>query len=147
MNVARGLLRIWVLFSVVWVLGIAAIAYGPLKQPYVPSVIVYYSSPDQAWRIAERYSYHPDSGHLVGLKSRAELADGSDIYAPVTWTKEEFSSRLRDAVAAYQQYGTEKRRQVRLEHVGAFAIAAIAVPMAVFIFGYGVLWAARGFKR
>ena len=147
MNIARGLFRTWVVLSLVWFIVAVALAYEGIRQPYIAKELVYYSVADHDWHFENALNAYYMDDALKGLELKVQTPFGLDVYAPLSWSHEITATQLGDVLKDLKSERSREISSKRLDAIGALLLVGFGVPFAVFTFGYGVLWAARGFKR
>ena len=137
MNWSRGLLRAWMVFTVLWSIGVGTATYHqwPQKEQFAehPNVAIYTGA----------FTYiGPQHGapnlHIV------QAPDGSRhiLKAPEGTTRDEVIAHAPQPVSNELEY----RQSVRENLVMAVAMTA-GLPAVLFVIGWAVLWIGRGFRK
>jgi hypothetical protein len=162
MNVGRGLLRGWILLTVLWLIGAGTLAYFIIPedvalgkwvyihQPKVPLGEIDPSRPideivrsPSAEKLAVTFDevgdqYDLDEAVKLGKLSVIKMPDDSSLYLNTYVTEED------------QQYLAKAFWDQRWWRYASFAKVWVPIlvvpPMVLFILGWAILWACRGFK-
>ena len=163
MNVTRGLLRVWVLMSCLWIAGVGVLSYNDIKKGDAFSgryqfVLVFkeginifsankredFIAPrsieggPQFSAIQNRYYQIWTKSVLDGTRVRHELPDGTWLYL-LSYFSEDDQDYLK------KQFWSQRWGRW-FGAVWGWALFAFGVPIAVFVLGRGVLWAVSGFR-
>jgi hypothetical protein len=141
-NWARGLFRVWVIFTFIWVLGFAFDAYQ--SKPFHPEQYVAMTS-DGTIRMVPTYGGDADAlNELVtrGLRSRFE-AEG---FPELTFFAAN-SAALPVLVEHTRKIRAGKLAEFRTEKMWNFLYFALGLPLALLLFGSAIGWALGGFKK
>ena len=138
MNWSRGLFRAWMVFTVLWSIGVGIATYHqwPQKEQFAEH------QTSQAYTGAFTYIGPPKNGapnqHIV------QAPDGSryDVTSPEGATPDEVTAHARQFVSNEMEY----RQSVRENLVMAVAMTA-GLPAVLFVIGWAVLWIGRGFRK
>ena len=165
MNVKRGLLRVWVLMSCLWIAGIGVLSYSDIKKGDAFSGIyqfvlvmkegVDFDSP--GWSKPESFvaprsieggptfsalghRYYEQWNKLVldGSKVRYMLPDGTWLYLQSDISKD-------DQDYLKKQFWSQRWGR-RFGAMWGWALFAFGFPVAVFVLGTAIQWAVSGFR-
>jgi len=164
MNIGRGLFRAWLLVSILWIIGAGFLAYtmiapDTIRGAFQPSATLkdglkpweadyrkpFYEvmrSPAaeklriEFFEVEKRYQSQWDNDSSM---IKVEVPDGSHIY---------MHSGYNEADRNYISEQFWDRRWSRwASAAGLIAVWAFVPCIVLFIFGYSLLWVARGFKQ
>jgi hypothetical protein len=167
MNWKLGLFRLWVLATVLWLLGVGYFAFQPFHVPapfggnfqYVTQLkeklpwnadwtkprneIIYPPgkghSPDEFAPVEEQYIQEWDKAVKAGKMIRIEFPDSSNLYLDAELTKQD------------QTYLTNlfwQQRPYRYwSKIAPWLAWAFGPPIALILLGLGIAWVRRGFAR
>jgi hypothetical protein len=161
MNIRRGLIRLWVFASVIWIASIGAVAVSDpdvlpaaeAENPYAK----YVAAPDPATDEDDPYAKYvaaPDPATEKKAKpaKAAPRADGlipveGDPFADEKKAKPDnmVMSGIKGAAAAHSPPSNSNAGKFR-SAIWKYAGVALGVPIIVLIFGAGAGWVAIGFK-
>jgi hypothetical protein len=166
MNIRRGLFRFWILFSVGFVAIVFALSYGSLKREFEPNVT------DNVWgKVASplvpmecnlaRGTEGTDYQKIAKKPwekywSKGEKNEFSDL-VPFCWYelpkyREHYpdDNALTDEQIIYQTYTAVGAPTAPIKAPWKLLMRSIVyafgIPVAVFVMGWGIMWAFAGFK-
>jgi hypothetical protein len=165
MNWKRGLLRLWVAGSVLWLIGVGVFAEHKFSQPfpfgenftYVEPLKETFSETDWSKSYYER-SFAPGKGKFPD--SFGELED-SDVkgYDKAVKSGSKVTLYMQDGTTLYlnSELKAEDREFLRqkfweqrwgryLDKVWPLVLVAFSIPAAVLLFGITVRWIIKGFS-
>jgi len=176
MNWSRGLFRIWIAFTVVWVLCVVGGAYNgwPQKQEWTQTSGA--SNPRSEQRPVRLTYVGPDVGsarkHIVqaadGAKYSIEAPEGATTEQIIAFAQKNIpttnaTQSISKPANVFDRYDTPqsgprenykspteidtKYREAVLIHLAQASMAAISVPGILFLLGWTLLWISRGFKK
>jgi hypothetical protein len=147
MNLRRGLFRLWIVASALWVLAVAFVGYGPVKREF--DAVASMSNAEWPVQLAGFRQRYPQYNHL----SDAQLMDAfyKNFYSDLT--REEFDKRMaadKSAIDPENLTQLEKAvADIRVPNpwatLGDWAGIALGIPLAVLALGSSLLWALSGF--
>jgi hypothetical protein len=147
MNLRRGLFRLWIVGSALWVLAVAFASYSEIKQQFDASVSM--SKAEWPVQLAGFRQRYPQYNHL----SDAQLMDAffKNFYSDLT--RAEFDKRMAAAKSAIDPENLAQLEKavanIRVPNpwttLGEWAAVAFGIPLAVLALGSSLLWALSGF--
>ena len=163
MNVRRGLLRVWMLMSCLWIAGVGVLGYNDIKKGDAFSsgryqfvlvvkegVNIFAAKREDfvAPRSIEggpKFSALPHRLYQIWSKSVSDgrkvqhvLPDGTSLFLPSYLSKD-------DQDYLKKQFWSQRWGRW-FEAVWGWALFAFGVPIAVFVLGRAVQWAVSGFR-
>jgi hypothetical protein len=147
MNFRRGLFRLWIVGSALWVLAVAFVGYGPIKREF--DAVASMSKAEWPAQLAGFRQRYPQYNHL----SDAQLMDAfyKNFYSDLT--REDFDKRMAAAKTAIDPENLAQLEKavadIRVPNpwasLGSVAGIALGIPLAVLALGSSLLWALSGF--
>ena len=146
MNLRRGLFRLWLVGSALFVLAVAFVSYGPIKKEF--DAVASMSKGEWPVQLAGFRQRYPQYNHL----SDAQLMDAfyKNFYSDLT--REEFDKRMASAKSVDPENFAQLEKVVAdikvpnpWGSVGTAAAIAFGIPLAVLALGASLLWALSGF--
>jgi hypothetical protein len=147
MNLRRGLFRLWLVGSALFVLAVAFVSYVPIKAEFAAAASM--SKAEWPVQLAGFRQRYPQYNHL----SDAQLMDAfyKNFYSDLT--REEFDKRLATAKSVIDPENFAQLEKAAADikvpspwtSVGTAAAIAFGIPLAVLALGSSVLWALSGF--
>jgi len=164
MNIGRGLFRAWLVISILWIVGAGIVGYedhsATVRGNFSPTVVIRKSMRSTAEEISKTLDagntpafyqlvYSPSEekatmefnllNKVNPVANLVSFPDGSTLYIPKGYNETD------------QTYIAQQFWQQRWGRWGGAAkiitLWALVPPIALFIFGYLLLWIGRGFKR
>lgn len=149
MNITRGLFRLWLVFATLFAIGIIALGFGDTKREFEKAFLDF--SQAGTMLIPVR------CGTARGAENADFTRDTSTASSPVCWYE---LPKFRKLYAEYKDMSDEKlseslyaRAGIALnpprpwQMVGMFTSIALLPPIIVFILGWVLIWAFRGFRK
>src|SRR5262245_9018179 len=147
MNLRRGLFRLWLVGSALFVLAVAFVSYGEIKEQF--AVVASMSKAEWPVQLAGFRQRYPQYSHL----SDAQLMDAfyKNFYSDLT--REEFDKRMAaaksvidpDKLAELEKAVADIRVPNPWATLGMWAGIAFGIPLAVLVLGASLVWAFSGF--
>ena len=147
MNLRRGLFRLWIVGSALFVLAIAFVGYSEIKEQF--TAVASMSKAEWPVQLAGFRQRYPQYNHL----SDAQLMDAfyKKLYSDLT--REEFDKRMAAAKSAIDPENLAQLEKavadIRVPHpwatLGTWASIAFGIPLVVLALGSSVVWALSGF--
>ncbi len=149
MSIRRGMFRLWVVASALFVLGVSATSYNAIRQEFTESGIDYDAL---AKEVGGDTLLPIDCGQARGVAAiDYSLNDGACWYETTIFRRlypEEKDLSDRDlSEKAYAKAGRALRHPHPWVKVAKTVGVAFGVPSAVLALGYSLSWAAAGFRR
>jgi hypothetical protein len=143
MKIARGMFRLWILLSAVWLILVAAVSFESITNPYLSTRS--YILPDQTLK-----PYLSDSPYVAFdiQKSHTEMEFPNEVkvYAHPSISVDSLSAWAREFAREYVQPREKERAQKRWEIFFTAVGWAAGVPVMLLIFGLALRWVFAGFR-
>jgi hypothetical protein len=148
MNVRRGMFRLWIVSSALFVLGVGAASYNTIREEFRASGIDYDA-------IAKKYGAETllpvDCGQARGVATTDyALNDGSCWYATAIFRRLYPEYKDLSDHDLYEKIYAKAGRPLTHPHpwvkVAETTGIAFGVPLAVLALGYSLSWALAGFR-
>jgi len=157
MNLRRGLFRLWLVGSALFVLAVAFVSYGEIKTEFdaefdavarKQEAILEWDAELADWVYQRYYSDMPREQFYKKITSPKDLTDPElstqlkAIFPPVPTPANEWTS---DQLLALKLYRMLVPAPSPWPSVGGVAAIALGIPLAVLALGASLLWALSGF--
>jgi hypothetical protein len=147
MNLRRGLFRLWLIGSALFVLAVAFVGYTEIKEQF--TAVASMSKAEWPVQLAGFRQRYPQYNHV----SDAQLMDAfyKNFYSDLT--REEFNKRMAAAnsvidpenLAQLEKAVADIRVPDPWATLGTWAGIAFGIPLAVLVLGSSLGWALSGF--
>jgi hypothetical protein len=145
-NWSRGLFRFWLLFALLWIAAVVALAWSSITNPYVPSYVFVEPEGDIA-----RSTYSKQAIAAMELKRRGEFVEVEVVGAPgITYLgrkTDDLPTTMKRQAPIMIGFYTVQRASAMKANVWSAAATAIVPPLAILAFGVAVGWVLQGFRR
>lgn len=151
----RGMFRLWVVLSGLWVIVVGVISFGPIMNPYryVPSEgFLFRDFTNQFQRFSE---YSPEYRATVEQKNAGKYdwwsvevdgLDGAVVFIPAGASTRQRDEKLNIIVALVKAELDKRTVSARWQGVSIFVGAGLIPPLVLLAVGAAVGWALSGFR-
>lgn len=159
MNWRRGLFRLWAVLSVCWVVGVAVIGWPEIRRDQRTlneAQLALISFPEGRAAEAERIALERERREAECPEVLSHSVPGVGSYLDRVWCEQLIAGNIRPVEEVVQQRHLERHLELQDEWTRAvrqrnvellyWTIFAVVPVVVVFVVGYGLLWAAAGFR-
>lgn len=139
MNWSRGFLRLWIIFTSVWMLGWAVAGY--VHWPEVRPAAFVLSKGDNIHELDYSDRDVIQEAEKRGVVAKETTDDGDTVYWPVATTISE-SVRLK----AVREFRAWRRSQEVREFIITGALGIVSLPAFFLLCGFAISWIIKGFR-
>ena len=148
-NWRRGLFRIWVIASILWIGVVIAFGWQAVQDPYVGSFAFIEGRGDTPWAYSSTEAAAARKAKLDGTMREISVKGGAPgiTYFTTEFDDNALTARMEQlAPLMVGFYAAEQERNRPNTIIGA-GLAAIVPPIVVLILGAALFWALSGFRR
>lgn len=142
MNIWRGLFRLWVLATVLWLGLVVAVSYNPIVNPWLP--IENYLVPDTTRGLFKLDSYSV-SQEIRNSHREIKFPNNVYVYATLQIPDSYLNQLAPEFMRGYVEPRNQLRQEMRKEAVLWALAFAVLVPLVVLLLGCAFRWVAAGF--
>jgi hypothetical protein len=150
MNWGKGFFRSWIVLSGLWLSAVAALGFLDLSSKFYPGGAILAGK-----TISPAFEKYSKEGRALSEAERegqvrsftVDKIPEVSIYVPTSLSDDERAKRLSAATQVAAQAKDTFFREKRWISLKQYSLAAVLPPAVVFLIGFALLWAIRGFLR
>jgi len=143
MNARRGLFRIWIVASGLWIIGVALVAFQ-MSPSLPPAEYLLPSATSDFFELNSKFNQFDSS--FMAIHSKIEFPNNVLLFVHKDVPKAAMETRAAEFAKTYPATRGEQLKKLRV-NLGIYALLAAFIPsLAVLLAGMLVGWISNGFK-